>query len=258
MPAGRRARRCSAHTSALPASLKRRAILGQLAARSPRHHEASDGNGAFARTVSAIPGPSTRMAAATSATSRVSTNATLSSPACPPQVGGSPWWESVRTISASTCASPASLFPPDTWPSWPVPPATAGRSSLACRVLPRCRRADSPAASCLPRPGRRPHIAHRFSATTTFSLQRPASAAPGVRRPSVPAESLTLGVTHLQFEALLTATNESANPRDFAVLAQPLPRRRVRPITPESRVHLTGPVHIHRPLMPPLVGQTRR
>ena len=92
----------STHTSASPASLKRRAILGQLAARSPRHHEASDGNGAFARTVSAIPGPSTRMAAATSATSRVSRNATLSSPACPPQVGGSRWWESVRTMSAST------------------------------------------------------------------------------------------------------------------------------------------------------------
>ena len=143
MPAGRRARRCSAHTSASPASLKRRTILGQLAARSPRHHEASDGNGAFARTVSAIPGPSTRMAAATSATSRVSTNATLSSPACPPQVGGSPWWESVRTISASTCASPASLFPPDTWPSWPVPPQQrAGpRWPAAC-----CRGAGVPTA----------------------------------------------------------------------------------------------------------------
>jgi len=33
-----------------------------------------------------------------------------------------------------------------------------------------------------------------------------------VRRPSVPAESPTLGFTHLQFEALLTAARESANP----------------------------------------------
>jgi hypothetical protein len=155
VPAGRRARRCSCPHFRL-ASKPQAPVPSSGSSRPgrPGHHEASDTNGAFARTVSAIPGPSTRMAAATSATSRVSMNATLSSPACPPQVGGSRWWESVRTMSASTCASPASLLPPDTWPSWPVPPATAGRSSLTCRVLPRCRRADSPpAASCLPRPG---------------------------------------------------------------------------------------------------------
>jgi integrase/recombinase XerD len=40
-----------------------------------------------------------------------------------------------------------------------------------------------------------------------------------VRRPAVPAESPTLGFTHLQFEALLTAARESANPCDFALVA---------------------------------------
>ena len=37
----------------------------------------------------------------------------------------------------------------------------------------------------------------------------------------VPAESLTLGFTHLQFEALLTAARESSHPCDFALVAMP-------------------------------------
>jgi len=40
-----------------------------------------------------------------------------------------------------------------------------------------------------------------------------------VRRPGVPTESPTLGFTHLQFEALLTAARDSANPCDFALVA---------------------------------------
>src|SRR6266542_2578362 len=40
-----------------------------------------------------------------------------------------------------------------------------------------------------------------------------------VRRPAVPAESPTLGFTHLQFEALLTAARRSANRNDFALVA---------------------------------------
>ena len=45
------------------------------------------------------------------------------------------------------------------------------------------------------------------------------SPAEHVRRPTVPAESPTLGFTHLQFEALLTAARESPNPCDFALVA---------------------------------------
>ena len=40
-----------------------------------------------------------------------------------------------------------------------------------------------------------------------------------VRRPNVPSESPTLGLTHLQFEALLTAARESTNDNDFALVA---------------------------------------
>jgi site-specific recombinase XerD len=39
------------------------------------------------------------------------------------------------------------------------------------------------------------------------------------RRPTVPPESPTLGLTHLQFEALLTAARESPNTNDFALVA---------------------------------------
>ncbi len=40
-----------------------------------------------------------------------------------------------------------------------------------------------------------------------------------VRRPNVPAESPTLGLTHLQFEALLTTAKQSTNRCDFALVA---------------------------------------
>ena len=40
-----------------------------------------------------------------------------------------------------------------------------------------------------------------------------------VRRPYVPTESPTLGLSHLQFEALLAASRDSTNPNDFALVA---------------------------------------
>lgn len=40
-----------------------------------------------------------------------------------------------------------------------------------------------------------------------------------VRRPTVPAESPTLGLGHLQFEALITTARKSSNPNDFALVA---------------------------------------
>lgn len=68
-------------------------------------------------------------------------------------------------------------------------------------------------------------VSRRFSVTAGFYrtcvidglLEH--SPAEHVRRPSVPAESPTLGFTHLQFEALLAAARQSANPCDFALVA---------------------------------------
>ena len=68
-------------------------------------------------------------------------------------------------------------------------------------------------------------VSRRFSVTAGFYrtcvidglLEH--SPAEHVRRPSVPPESPTLGFTHLQFEALLTAARESSSPSDFALVA---------------------------------------
>ena len=68
-------------------------------------------------------------------------------------------------------------------------------------------------------------VSRRFSVTAGFYrtcvidgiLEH--SPAEHVRRPSVPAESPTLGFTHLQSGALLTAARQSPNPYDFALVA---------------------------------------
>ena len=68
-------------------------------------------------------------------------------------------------------------------------------------------------------------ISRRFSAAAGFYrtcaidgvLEH--SPAEHVRHPTVPAESPTLGFTHLQFEALLGAARQSPDPCDFALVA---------------------------------------
>src|SRR5579864_1563998 len=66
---------------------------------------------------------------------------------------------------------------------------------------------------------RRFSIAAGFYRTCVIDGLLEYSPAEHVRRPSVPPESPTLGFTHLQFEALLTAARESSNRSDFALVA---------------------------------------
>jgi len=66
---------------------------------------------------------------------------------------------------------------------------------------------------------RRFSVAAGFYRTCVLDGVLEHSPAEHVRRPAVPAESPTLGFTHLQFEALLTAARQSANPYDFALVA---------------------------------------
>ncbi len=66
---------------------------------------------------------------------------------------------------------------------------------------------------------RRFSVAAGFYRTCVIDGLLEHSPAEHVRRPSVPPESPTLGFTHLQFEALLTAARQSSHPCDFALTA---------------------------------------
>jgi site-specific recombinase XerD len=66
---------------------------------------------------------------------------------------------------------------------------------------------------------RRFSVAAGFYRTCVIDGVLEHSPAEYVRRPSVPPESPTLGFTHLQFEALLTAAHESPNVCDFALVS---------------------------------------
>jgi integrase len=60
-------------------------------------------------------------------------------------------------------------------------------------------------------------VAAGFYRTCVIDAVLEHSPAEHVRRPNVPPESPTLGFTHLQVEALLTAARESASDYDFAL-----------------------------------------
>jgi integrase/recombinase XerD len=66
---------------------------------------------------------------------------------------------------------------------------------------------------------RRMAVVTGFYRTCVIDAVLEHSPADYVRRPVVPPESPTLGLSHLQFEALLTAARESANMFDFALVA---------------------------------------
>jgi integrase/recombinase XerD len=66
---------------------------------------------------------------------------------------------------------------------------------------------------------RRFSVASGFCRTCVLDAALEHSPAEHVRRPAVPPESPTLGFTHLQFEALLTAARQSPDPCDFALVA---------------------------------------
>jgi integrase/recombinase XerD len=65
---------------------------------------------------------------------------------------------------------------------------------------------------------RRISVLAGFYRTCVIDGVLPHSPAEHVRRPTVPADSPTLGLTHLQFEALLTAARHSAHDGDFALV----------------------------------------
>ena len=66
---------------------------------------------------------------------------------------------------------------------------------------------------------RRLSVVCGFYRTCVLDTVLPASPAEHVRRPPLPTESPTLGLGHLQFEAILSAARQSPNQYDFALVA---------------------------------------
>ena len=95
-----------------------------------------------------------------------------------------------------------------------APPLTAQRNDLELylRWLQDVRRFKPSTVS------RRLSVVAGFYRTCVIDGVLEHSPADYVRRPTVPPESPTLGLTHLQFEAMLTAARESTNPFDFALV----------------------------------------
>jgi site-specific recombinase XerD len=94
-------------------------------------------------------------------------------------------------------------------------PLTAGRADLEryVRWLQETRRFKPSTVS------RRASVVAGFYRTAVIDGLLQHSPAEHLRRPRVPPESPTLGLTHLQFEALLTAARGSPNTSDFALVA---------------------------------------
>jgi integrase/recombinase XerD len=90
--------------------------------------------------------------------------------------------------------------------------ATRPQIELYVRWLPEVRRYRPSTVS------RRVSVLAGFYRTCVIDGVLEHSPADYVRRPNVPAESPTLGLTHLQFEALLTAARTSTNRCDFALV----------------------------------------
>jgi integrase/recombinase XerD len=66
---------------------------------------------------------------------------------------------------------------------------------------------------------RRLSVLATFYRTCVIDGVLPHSPAEYVRRPHVPPQSPTLGLSHLQFEAMITASRHSANINDYALVA---------------------------------------
>ncbi len=95
-----------------------------------------------------------------------------------------------------------------------VDPLAAGRAQveLYVRWMQEIRRLKPSTVS------RRMSVVAGFYRTCVIDGMLEHSPAEHVRRPPVPAESPTLGLTHLQLEALLSAARDSGNPYDFALV----------------------------------------